>query len=496
MTEVKKLGKHTIIYGIGGIISKISAFILLPLYTNYLSVAEYGILELLYMTSSVLTLFLGRQIAHSTLRFYYEYDGVKEKNSVISTSFLSYTAVAVLLLSIFSLNADQFSRLLFSDLAYTRHFYIVFIGLYFNLSKEIFLAYVRALEMAGFYVIVSIAELVLKVIMCILFVVHFEMGILGVLLGNLCGDMIAWLILSFVTFRNCGFVYDSGKIGAIFKYAFPLMLVGVSGTVISNADRFFLKNYATVEAVGLYGLAMRFATILRFLVVNPFTRAYGPFRFSIMKQDNAKDIYSRVATYFIFICVWACVFIAAFTSEVIMLMADRAFWEASSIVPILLFSVLSGSGLYYIFQTGVYIQKSTKVLSYVFLVAALVDICLMMFLIPRYGIIGAASSQAIVNVLIAVMGLYCSNKVYAINYNWKEIIIIIMTGLIFISATFFVYSQDPLNSMLLKIPAAFSFPIVVVLLGVFTVDEKKKVYEFFVDYKNRVLNICFSKGTG
>ena len=491
MSEIKKLGKHTLIYGLGGIISKTGAFILLPLYTNYLSVGEYGVLELLYMTSSIVTLFLGRQIAHATLRFYYEYDGEREKNSVISTSFLAYTTVAIVILTILSLNASYFSRYLFSDLEYIQHFYVVFIGLYFNLSKEIFLAYVRALEKAFFYVIVSIAELILKVIICIWLVAYLDMGVLGVLLGNLCGDIIAWCILFCVTFKNCGFNFASDKIAEIFKYAFPLMLVGISGSVISNADKFFLKNYSTVEAVGLYGLAMRFASILRFLVVNPFTRAYGPFRFSIMKQDNARQIYSRVATYFIFICVWACLIIAAFTSEIIMLMADKAYWEASSVVPILLVSVLSGSGLYYIFQTGVYVQKSTKVLSYVFLTAAIVDIFLMIMLIPKYGLLGAAISQAVVHVFIAILGLYFSNRVYVIEYNWKEIITIKVVGLIYVLATFFVYTQNPLYSLLIKIPIVLSFPVFIILFGVFTSDEKRKIYTFLQCHKNKI----FHKGT-
>jgi O-antigen/teichoic acid export membrane protein len=487
--ELKRLGKQSIVYGFGDALGRLGAFLLLPVYTNYLSLEEYGTLEIFYVTSAVLALFLGRQLSHATLRFYFEYDSKQEQNLVISTCFILYLLFAGLILGICALFSEQFSWGVFSSIYFRTHFVILFLSMFFNLSKEILLAYVRAIEFAGFFVGVSIGDLILKLVLCIYFVVFKGWGVLGVLFGNLAGTFLAWLVLSVFTFKRCGFGVDMSKFKDIFKYALPLIFVGLSGTIIGNAGRFFLKMYVSLGAVGLYALGMRFSSILRFLVVQPFTKAYGPFRFSIMKQENAREIYARVTTYFSFFCAWACLCIAAFSGEVIQIMAKESYWAASSVIPILLISVFFGSGLYYMFQIGVYLEKNTKVLAIGFAIAAIIDIICMIFLVPRFGPLGAAFSQALTHVFIAFMGLYFSNRVYFIPYEWNRLMKIVGLCAILVSVSHFTYHSNPYWSALLKAPIMFLYPTVLLIIGILNKGERSKVRYFWAKFRGNMLGV-------
>ena len=79
MSDIKRFFKHTSIYAIGNIINRIGAFILLPVYTNYLSVSEYGIVEIFYVISSVVSGILAIGLAHATLRFYFEFNDESDR---------------------------------------------------------------------------------------------------------------------------------------------------------------------------------------------------------------------------------------------------------------------------------------------------------------------------------------------------------------------------------------------------------------------------------
>lgn len=475
--ELKKLGRHSLIYGFGEILSRLSAFLLLPVYTRYLTPSEFGVLEIFYMTSAVLSIFLGRELSHATIRFYFEFDSQEDRNRVVSTSLIFYCFISGTILGLCGIYTSQFSTLIFNTNDYSTHFLVLFGWLFISLTNEVSFAYLRAREMPVLFVISSFLELILKLSICIFLVAYQEYGVLGVLLGNLAGTLVTFFIIGGYTLYNCGFGIDFQVFKKIIKYVAPLIIVGISGTIISQADRFFLKEYVSLAAVGLYGLGMRFSSIVNFLVIQPFTKGYGPFRFSIMKQENAKEIYSKVTTYFCFIILWVSLAMTALAREVIQIMAMDAYWPAYQVIPILLISVL-GHGLYYMFQIGVYIEKNTKVLSYLFIFAAFFNIFCLWLLVPRMEMVGAAIAVAATQLIIALGGLFCSNRVYPIAYEWSRLLKnLFVFGILMIFAVI-AFHESPCLSALFKLPLLIAYPIVLWKIGFFTADEIKTIKRY------------------
>ena len=70
--QITKLGKQSAIYGLGGLVSRILAVLLLPLYTSYLSTDDYGKIETLVAATAVLTILLQLGITSAFFRFYFD----------------------------------------------------------------------------------------------------------------------------------------------------------------------------------------------------------------------------------------------------------------------------------------------------------------------------------------------------------------------------------------------------------------------------------------
>ena len=113
--QLKRLGKHSAIYGLGGLVSRILAVLLLPLYTHYLSTSDYGQIETLIALVTVLTIVLQFGISSAFFRFYFDSDDPAGRRLVLRTSFWFTMTMATLGLVVVTVLAPQISTWLFGN---------------------------------------------------------------------------------------------------------------------------------------------------------------------------------------------------------------------------------------------------------------------------------------------------------------------------------------------------------------------------------------------
>ena len=93
---MRRLGRHSAIYGLGGLVSRILATVLLPLYTHYLPPGAYGQVEVLTAATAVLAIVLQLGISSAFFRFYFDAKDAAQKLTVVRTSFWFTMATSTL----------------------------------------------------------------------------------------------------------------------------------------------------------------------------------------------------------------------------------------------------------------------------------------------------------------------------------------------------------------------------------------------------------------
>ena len=86
MSDIKTLGKDTLIYGLGSVLQKFIGVLLLPFYTRALSPAEYGILDTLATLTFFISVIFGFGLEGATGRYFFIADNETEKGRVLYTS--------------------------------------------------------------------------------------------------------------------------------------------------------------------------------------------------------------------------------------------------------------------------------------------------------------------------------------------------------------------------------------------------------------------------
>ena len=113
--QLRRLGRHSVIYGIGGLVSRVIAVLLLPLYTRYLTPDDYGQIETLLALTTVMGLLLRAGITSAFFRFYFDVDDDAGRLRVLRTSFWFSMGAGTLGLALLLALAEPVSTVLFGD---------------------------------------------------------------------------------------------------------------------------------------------------------------------------------------------------------------------------------------------------------------------------------------------------------------------------------------------------------------------------------------------
>jgi O-antigen/teichoic acid export membrane protein len=416
--QLKKLGRHTVIYGAGILIGKAASFIMLPIYTRYLSPTDYGTLELLEMTVDVIGMLAGIGLAGSVFKFYAEYDDPADRGEVISTATSSMIAIAAVTSVIGVLLAPQVTHLVFRggkqpDLLFRLFFLIYFV----QSAATVPLLFVRALQKSVLFVTLNVLRLVLSLSLNILFVVGLRMNIRGVLYSTLIAGTVMGIFTTVYAFRHAGIRFSWPKFTRMTHFALPLVFWSLGSFVLTFSDRYFLNYFTNTATVGIYSLAYQFGFVLAGFAVTPFNSVWDPQRFEVAKQSDGPEVFRRVFFYLNLVLLTIAFVISVMARDLLRVMSAPAFWGAAVIVPVLMlpFILQAWSGYCNI---GIYVKSKTRPFAWISVVAVATDLALNYLLIPRYGAIGAAWATVGAYVVRFILVYRLSQRLWHIDYGW------------------------------------------------------------------------------
>ena len=295
--EIRSLGKHAAIYGLGNALSKLAASSCCRSTPATYTIADYGTLELLSMTIDLIGILAGITLSSAVFRFYHDYQEVGEEKEVVSTAAIGMIAIAIITAIAGIIAAPWLNHYVLrshGEPVYFRLFFLIYIT---QTAEVVPFLMCRALRRSKLVVTINLMRLLALLSLNVVFVVYLRMGVLGILISTLIvSTCVAGGMLTFL-FRNMGTKFSWPKYKEMVKYAYPVAFVSIGNFFLVFSDRYFVNHYAGVTAVGIYSLAYRFGMILSAFVYNPFQQIWGPQRFAIAKRPDARDIFRRVFLY-------------------------------------------------------------------------------------------------------------------------------------------------------------------------------------------------------
>ncbi|HEY7207641.1 MAG TPA: oligosaccharide flippase family protein [Gaiellaceae bacterium] len=417
--ELRRLAHHSAVYGIGGLVSRLLAVLLLPLYTHYLTRADYGRVETLTAASTVMVIVLRMGISSAFFRFYFDSHDEAHRVLVVRTCFwftMVMATAGLVLGEIFAPQIADFLRLgPHADLVRAAA-----VGLWAQMNYEQLTSLFRVEERSLQFVYASLANIFVTVAATVVLVVVYHGHALGVVVGNFIGTLCVYLVLLGYRRYQLGLQFDRHLLRQMNRFGLPLVPSALALWAINFIDRIFVAAYKGPAEVGVYSVAVRISSAVVFLMI-AFRTAWPAFAYSIDDDREAKRTYAFVLTYVVLVLSWVSLALGALAPWLVDLLTAPAFHRASEAVALLAFAGTAYAG-YVVLAIGSGRARKTQLNWVITGAAALVNVGLNVALIPPYGMVGAAVSTLASYVALFVGMVWYAQHVYRVAYQWRRVL--------------------------------------------------------------------------
>jgi O-antigen/teichoic acid export membrane protein len=417
--QIKKLVRHSAIYGVGGLIQRLLAVLLLPLYLHYLTPGDYGSIETIVALTTILFTLLRAAIQNSFFRFYFESEEPAYRRRIVRTSFWATMVAATVALAVGISLAEPISRALFATPDNANLVRAAFVGLWASMNYDQLTALFRVEERSVSFTIASLANVLLTIGMTVLLVVVLDKGPIGVIVGNFSGTLAVWATLAAYRRYQLGFEFDPELFRRMLSFGWPFVPSVVALSAIDFSDRFFLVKFDGTDEVGRYALGVRIAAALVFLLW-AFRLAWPAFAYSIRDDEEARRTYSFVLTYVVLVGSWGALSLGLTAPWLVHLVGQPGFYEGSRVVaPLAFAAVVFGAYVVVIISVG---RAKRMASNFVITgVAAMLSIVLNLALVPPFGMMGAATATLCAYLVMFAGMAWKAQRVFRVPYQWRRV---------------------------------------------------------------------------
>ena len=464
----KRITKHSLIYGLGSIIGNVISFFLIPLYTRFLTTADYGILSSMSAVESVLTIFFTLALHGAVLKFYFDYTGTKRKEMISSIWFFQML-FAIILSILLYFYSGTLAKIVFKDLQMQPYLKLVVIRVFFSIGALIPLALYRAQEKSLRFIFFILLTAILGVFLNIYFVVILKKGALGSLQGGVITAVILFILYLLFFYKDTNFCFRLDIIYKALLFSLPLVPHLLGGWIMNLSDRVLLQRLSSARELGLYALGCNFALILS-IVVLAINNAWVPFFFSVAEKKEGQITVSKLLTYyFLFICLIALA-LSIFSKEITTIMAAVNYREAYRVIPVIVLSYIF-QGMYFMSANCLFFKEKTKQLPFITCISAVTNIVLNILWIPRYGMMGAAWATVIAYAMFYAITHHVSKRFYALHYEKARFLKIILVAVVVYIISMHIKTEKFLYSISVKTALMLGYFLLLYIFRFFKQEE-------------------------
>lgn len=428
--QIPKILQNSAIYTVIMVLQKGISFFLMPLYTAFLSPADYGVLGVVTSITSLLSVFITLGLQAAATRFYYK----NNKDEEYSKKVFGNVAVVILANSLLwgSVFIGGHKWIVDPIVGEIDYFPYVFVGILNIIVTPMYLLYqnyLQARQDAAHYGINSLSCFILQVFLTVLSLTVFDLGVLGVLISQLITSIVFFIYVVIVFLKKQILKLERSILKDCFKYSLPLLPHNLANWSNGTLDKLLVNGIRSQSDAGMYNVGQQYGSMMAF-VANAINQAYVPWFYE--KVNEGKQGLKRITqTADASICLISLIAIAMslFAEEIFSIMISNPAYDGVwRIVPCIVFAYVFQA--IYFFFVNVLFLKDTQVIFTITITAVAVNIGLNLLLIPELGFVGGAIACILTYFAKSIVALIISSiKNKEIRFHWFLMYIIAFIAL-------------------------------------------------------------------
>lgn len=468
---IKRFFRDGLIYSIPTFVSRGISVLLIPLYTRVLSPADYGAWDMLLVFMNLVRLTVALEISQAVARFYVQ-EKTDERKSACASTALWFTVAAN---GLFFIIALLFSPAISEVLLGSDNLISIFrLGLVLGLCNSVFYLVQNQfrweLKSKG-YAAVSLTSSIVTAGGSVILAYIMNLGLYGILIASIIGALTGAVLGLIALRKTYRLSFDFDKLKSMLSFSAPLVLSGIAVFVSHYIDRIMIRHFLSLEALGLYSLAFRFASVISLVMVG-FNYALTPLVYKHHEDRETPGNLAIIFRYFMFFALLAFAGLSMFAEEILIVFTTPEYYPAAGIIVFLVPAIILSN--MYVFAPGIAIMKKTTYILLINVAGALLQVLFNYLFIPPFGYIGAAVATCLGYLCIFIMYMVISQRLYHVPHKW--IGFTAGTGFVIILIVFSKYLKlSLLQTIAIKIGLITIAAFVLLLLGFIRKNEIRKI---------------------
>ncbi len=493
---IKKFKRMTAlgsIYSLGGLLHRLTAFFLIPVYTYFLSTEDYGIIGLMTITVTLVSLITSGVVRGFPRHYYAPESSGKRKELVFSCLVLTLIPSAICAAIFYKMSLFWAGTIL-DNSAFSNIIKIYAFILIAEPVMELSLALLRLEERAKAHLAISFSHILSSALFTLYFLIIKKAGVLSLVYARLYSDCFVLLLLLPYMSKRIKVKFDFPLIKPSMSYGYASFLTGLSQFAIESSNRYILRIFGSLSSVGLFSFGYTFASILKTLIVAPLKGTFEPLAYKMEREPRElRRFTSKSCTYFYILALYICLALSMFSRDLLLIMArKKEFVDAWKVIPVIGFTFVN-HGLGTFFNWGLVMRKKVLCASAIFITAAAISVGLSILLIPKYGIVGAATATMVSYLVWNALKIYFSAKFYDLHFELKRLLHITVVGVGLYGVSIFAANTGMvILNVFIKFTILFIYAAYFYWTKFFTLNEKMHVKKVIASVKEKGLRGIFA----
>jgi O-antigen/teichoic acid export membrane protein len=426
---VRRFFRDSAVYVLPAALSSGVSFFLFPLYAHRFTPRQYGDLDLLLLTGTLIGFTVALEMYQAVGRYVTGETDERLRKGYASTGLFITVAMYSLFAIVFELFAAPISRVLLGSQAPSELLRIATAWMCAQGLLNYTQAQLRWQLRPNAFAAASGVNAFGTVGAAAVFVFGLHLEVRGALLGQLTGSSLALLYVAVATRKTFALQFSLDKCRLLLRYSIPLVPSGVGVFLNLYADRLVIKHLRSVADVGIYGVGYRISTIVLLLLVG-FQGAATPLILAGKNDPTTPRDIARIMRIFWALALSSFVTLSLLATPIISILAASSYQNASGVVPFLVIASLF-SGMYF-FAPGLVIAKKTITMAKLTAFSGIANLSLAIVLVPPLGIVGAGISTTVTSLLWFALLMIQSQRYYRVPHRWPPLVAALMIIMVFV----------------------------------------------------------------
>jgi len=445
LSVLQRFFKDTIIYGLAIVLPRLINFLLTRLYTGVFKNEQFSENTVFYVYAAFFNVVFTYGMETAFFRFFSQH---KEKEKVLSTSFITLTSSTIIFGALLFIFAKPLVSLMNIDLL---SYYILISIILLETLVVLPFAYLRVTGKPIRFAFIKLLNVFIIVGLNILFLAkgfqseslrsffNFTNEVQYVFTANLIASAVIFIcVLPY--YIKVKWTLDKTILKSLFSYGWPIMVAGIAFVINENLDKLFLDKLDP-HINGAYSACYKIAVFMT-LFVTAFKMGAEPFFFNQATAKNAKENYARILKYFTIIGAVGLLGIVVYINLIKeLIIKNESYLFALKIVPVILLANLF-LGIYNNLSIWYKLTDKTKYGMYISILGATITIVINLLFVPTYGFMICAYATLIAYGVMMLVSYYLGKKHYPVPYDTKRIVLYLASSTLMATLSFYQFDSN------------------------------------------------------